>query len=79
MVTLKYFGELQELTKVSTEEIEANNIKAVLGYINRTYGKEVGNLAKSSLITLNDGRVTHPKTICPSNSIIRFHPFCSGG
>ncbi len=79
MIKVNYFGQLKEFTNCKEETISVNNIKDVLKYINKKYGKDAKKVAKRSLITVNGLRIEKFDIKIEPDSTISFFPICSGG
>lgn len=82
MITVKYFGALRALTGTAQENIEAENIKAVLSKIKAAHGKEAATKAKRCLILLNSDNINlHNglRTSLKNGDTITFVPVCAGG
>lgn len=81
-ITVKYRGDLAELTKISAESISANTVSDVLKYIKRSYGNDAHKSAKRMLITVNGKSILllkNEKTALFDGDTVTFLPICGGG
>ena len=81
-ISVKYRGELAELTKISAESISADTVSDVLKHIKRTYGTEAHKAAKRMLIAVNGKSVLllkNEKTALKDGDTVSFLPICGGG
>ena len=81
-ITVKYRGDLAELTKISTESIAANTVSDVLKHIKRNYGNDAHKSAKRMLITVNGKSallLKNEKTALFDGDTVSFLPICGGG
>ena len=79
MVKLVYHGELRELVGIAEEEIDAASMKEVFRYLTDRHGKQVGQIAKTGLVTLDGRKVIDVNESLSSGSVVGFHPLCTGG
>ena len=82
MKMIRYYAQLRAIVKKESEEIDLHSVKEVLGYIEKTYGKEAHQAAKSSLIVVNDvsiGLYQGAKTPLADGDVVGFLPVCGGG
>ena len=81
-VTVKYRGELSELTGVSAESITAATVSDVLKYIKRSYGADAQKTAKRMVIAVNGKSILllkNEKTALYDGDTVSFLPICGGG
>ncbi len=82
MAKVIYFGNLKKLTETKEENLDGEDIKAVLKAIKDKYGKETYKIAKTSHIVVNEENASSLsgfKTKIGAEDIVRFLPVCGGG
>ena len=81
-ITVKYRAHLAELTKTTTESINAAAVKDVLRHIKKQYGAKAEKLAKTMLIVVNGQSILLLKrynTPLKDGDEVGFLPICGGG
>ena len=81
-VTVKYRGELQDFTKLSTENITASTVADVLKHIKRTWGSAAFKVAKRMVVAVNGKSILllkNEKTALSDGDTVTFLPICGGG
>ena len=81
-ITVKYRGELSELTGVSAESISAATVSDVLKHIKKGYGADACKSAKRMLIAVNGKSILllkNEKTVLYDGDTVSFLPICGGG
>lgn len=81
-VTVKYRGELRELTLCDGEELQANTVSHVLSHIGKTWGKKAQKEAKRMVIAVNGKSILlldNEKTALNDGDTVSFLPICGGG
>jgi MoaD family protein len=81
-VTVKYRAHLAEITKITSESIEARNIKDIFKNIRKRYGAAAEKLAKTMIIVVNGQSILllkHFKTALKNGDEVGFLPICGGG
>ena len=81
-VTIKYRGELAELTGVSDDNLEAASVSDVLKHIKKTYGNDAFKEAKRMVIAVNGKSILllkNEKTALAKGDTVTFLPICGGG
>ena len=82
MITLRYRGNLAELTGKTAEEIDASNVAEVISYIRNQYGKAAAKQAERMLITVNATGIhllARFKTPLEDGDVVSFLPLAAGG
>ena len=82
MKTIRYYAPLRGIVNKESEETNLGSVKEVLGYIEKTFGKEAHQAAKSALIVVNDvsiGLFQGTKTPLADGDVVGFLPVCGGG
>ena len=81
-ITVKYRGDLVEISGVTSENIEAFSVSDVLKHIKKTYGNDAYKAAKRMVIAVN-GKSTlllkNEKTALTQGDTVTFLPICGGG
>ncbi|MBQ4040754.1 MAG: MoaD/ThiS family protein [Oscillospiraceae bacterium] len=81
-ITVKYRGELSELTGVSAENISAATVSDVLKHIKKSYGADACKSAKRMVIAVNGKSILllkNEKTALYDGDTVSFLPICGGG
>lgn len=81
-ITVKYRGELSELTGVSAESITAATVSDVLKHIKKSYGADACKSAKRMVIAVNGKSILllkNEKTVLYDGDTVSFLPICGGG
>ena len=81
-VTIKYRGDLAELTKVSSENLDVSSVSDVLKHIKKTYGNDAFKSAKRMVIAVNGKSILllkNEKTALSNGDTVTFIPICGGG
>ena len=81
-VTIKYRGDLAELTKVSSENLDVSSVSDVLKHIKKTYGNDAFKSAKRMVIAVNGKSIlllNNEKTALSNGDTVTFIPICGGG
>jgi len=81
-ITVKYRGDLRDLTKITNEKINALSIGKVLKHIREQFGDEALKKARSMLIVVNGESIlllNHFRTVLKDGDEVCFLPICGGG
>ena len=81
-VTVRYRGELREITGCAYQEIEAETIRDVLKHIRRTWGRAALAEAERMVIAVNGKSIlllNNDKTVLSGGDTVFFIPICGGG
>ena len=81
-ITVKYWGELAQVTKLEEEAVDAANVKDVLSHIKAKYGAKAAKKAETMLIALNGRNILRLKlfkTALNAGDKLCFYPICAGG
>jgi molybdopterin converting factor small subunit len=82
MVKVKYRGELQSVTGLKEETVEAPCVKDVLDCIKTRHGGAALKAAKSMLIVINGESILlrqRYRTLLKDGDELSFLPICGGG
>lgn len=82
MARIRYYPPVSGLVGREEDAAEAANVRAVLAYIQKTYGRAAEKAAKSSLIVVNDvsiGLYQGFDTVLKADNTVGFLPLCGGG
>jgi len=81
-VLVKYRGNLEALTGIREETLEASDIKGLLISLRKSHGIEAEKTARTMLIALNGESIQflkQYKTALREGDTVSFFPLCAGG
>ncbi len=81
-VTVRYRGQLAELTGVETENLSVGTPRDVLRHIKSNHGAQAEKLAKAMLIAVDNESILLRKgyaTRLRDGETLQFLPICGGG
>lgn len=82
MAELRYHGDIKNITNKNSDTCNAKDIKEVLNFLKKAYGKDCAKEAERMLIVVNGTSIQLKdgfKTKLSDSDTVSFLPVCGGG